>query len=264
MLVVSRFGSGGITHLLGAVRSVSNRRSDSADIGWVEINGGSGASGPEQGVRIAEAEVDPLSQTHLLIAADADRHGTGYAVQVIGRQIDGRGRGSVPENRVIETAGVFLTGSSLARRHDRLDPVRRRMAEFFGLHNAWTELYCHLIHSGFFVSENFFLGTAMSFRHFCLGLTVFTIAVPVHRAKGDTTYQAINLYPGAGSTVVMTGAAGGKQVGWILSNFHALMWSGSAASLVDLTPSVTTSAVFYGTDGPHQVGYILRASKNTP
>jgi hypothetical protein len=55
------------------------------------------------------------------------------------------------------------------------------------------------------------------------------------------------------------GISGGQQVGtgWgsASGNFHAFLWSGTAASAVDLNPSGFTYSYAYGISGGQQVGY---------
>jgi hypothetical protein len=51
------------------------------------------------------------------------------------------------------------------------------------------------------------------------------------------------------------GVGGGKQVGYgVMDAAHALMWSGSAGSVVDLHNDIFLGTIAYGTDGKSQVG----------
>ena len=57
---------------------------------------------------------------------------------------------------------------------------------------------------------------------------------------------------------------GGQQVGYIVEptifdNGHAALWTGSAASLVDLHPAFFNNTIANATDGIHQLGKIGRA-----
>ena len=72
----------------------------------------------------------------------------------------------------------------------------------------------------------------------------------------------INLHPAHLGLVgsVATGIGGGQQVGYGLdaaniNRLHALLWTGTAASAVDLTPAGWAVALATGTDGTRQFGY---------
>ena len=76
--------------------------------------------------------------------------------------------------------------------------------------------------------------------------------------SGASASAATDLHPGGGwRSSFAYGAAGGKQVGAILnsSSEHAVIWSGTARSLVDLHSSKFISTVAYGIYGGKQVGY---------
>jgi hypothetical protein len=55
--------------------------------------------------------------------------------------------------------------------------------------------------------------------------------------------------------------AQGQQVGYACiqpsENCHALIWRGTAGSVVDVTPGVGTTAGLIGTDGTYQVGFVM-------
>ena len=68
----------------------------------------------------------------------------------------------------------------------------------------------------------------------------------------------VDLHPGGGwRSSFAYAAAGGRQVGALLnsSSEHAVIWSGSARTLVDLHNSKFISTVAYGIYGTQQVGY---------
>jgi len=70
-------------------------------------------------------------------------------------------------------------------------------------------------------------------------------------------FTAINLHPPGFTTSYALGVSGGQQVGvGITSEYriHALLWRGSAASAVELTPSRWNAEV-HGVCGGQQVGY---------
>jgi hypothetical protein len=70
--------------------------------------------------------------------------------------------------------------------------------------------------------------------------------------------SVIDLHPGGGwRSSFAYAAAGGKQVGAILNSTseHAVIWSGSARSLVDLHNSKFITTVAYGISGARQVGF---------
>ena len=53
--------------------------------------------------------------------------------------------------------------------------------------------------------------------------------------------------------------SGNQEVGYAFGSFtlnHALLWSGTAASAVDLNPSSSMQSIAYGTDGSEQVGMV--------
>jgi hypothetical protein len=61
------------------------------------------------------------------------------------------------------------------------------------------------------------------------------------------------------------GISGNQQVGWGQSgrsNNHALLWSGSASSYVDLNPSGFTESEAFGISGNQQVGFAVPGTNN--
>lgn len=80
---------------------------------------------------------------------------------------------------------------------------------------------------------------------------------PPHAALWDaSTGSLTDLYPGGNGTYAL-GVGGGKQVGYdIKGELNAVMWSGSAKSMVSLHPLRGFDAsVASATDGATQVGY---------
>ena len=84
----------------------------------------------------------------------------------------------------------------------------------------------------------------------------------------DVSGNAISLVVGNGTyyTSIATATDGQFQVG--IGNFnnahnHALLWQGSAASLVDLNPSDMTGSAAYGVSGGFQAGYAFDSSGHT-
>src|SRR5437867_4240371 len=78
-------------------------------------------------------------------------------------------------------------------------------------------------------------------------------------ATAHAQYIATDLNPTSGYASSNALGAGGAQVGSGdvgLIN-HALLWSGTAASVVDLNPTGTIGSIAYGVDGSHQVGVKL-------
>ena len=79
-----------------------------------------------------------------------------------------------------------------------------------------------------------------------------------------TAASAIDLNPSQLGVVISSADAinGNQQVGYgrapsdigALGPFHALLWTGSSSSAVDLTPSGFVESQAWGTDGIHQVG----------
>ena len=54
-----------------------------------------------------------------------------------------------------------------------------------------------------------------------------------------------------------TAVCRGQQVGWGTMDNHALLWRGSAASMVDLNPSGVDASEALGTSGTEQVGWAV-------
>jgi hypothetical protein len=83
-----------------------------------------------------------------------------------------------------------------------------------------------------------------------------------------TTYT--DLHPEDLRSSNIIGMAGGHQVGFGLNwsrRFHALLWKGTAESMIDLTPPIWPNAWATDTDGPQQVGYVFAvgmAGQNLP
>ena len=90
-------------------------------------------------------------------------------------------------------------------------------------------------------------------------IAVFTFIL-TNRAWG-VNYTAIDLNPsGFFNNSCAYGTSGTQQVGWGFGSAsgyyeHALLWSGSADSYVDLNPSGFDWSYAYWTDGTQQVGY---------
>ncbi|MBB6048269.1 hypothetical protein [Armatimonas rosea] len=79
---------------------------------------------------------------------------------------------------------------------------------------------------------------------------------PQHALLWDAASGAVtDLHPGGNGTVAL-GVGGGKQVGYeIKSEASAVVWSGSARSMVSLHPAPYDASVASATDGLSQVGY---------
>ena len=95
----------------------------------------------------------------------------------------------------------------------------------------------------------------MRLRLFAL-LGVFAV-VPLASAQ---FYTAVDLQP-VGNPVFETwcnAVASGQQggYGWDGFNEHAVIWSNSSSSFIDLSPSSYPWSQINGTDGVHQVGYV--------
>ena len=71
-------------------------------------------------------------------------------------------------------------------------------------------------------------------------------------------YQATIINPAGYTEAFCEGAGGGKQVGFgrlgVGFNTHALLWTGTSASFVDLNPDGYDGSVAYGSGGNQQVG----------
>ena len=80
--------------------------------------------------------------------------------------------------------------------------------------------------------------------------------------------SAVDLHPAGFTSSLAWGVGSGQQVGYgfihystnkkggsSVSQCHALLWTGSAASVVDLHPTGFTSSAAYRVSGGHQVGY---------
>lgn len=83
-------------------------------------------------------------------------------------------------------------------------------------------------------------------------LIVFSI-----RSAQGTTYGFVDLTP-SGFTATAEGVSNGQQAGYgnVLNSYaHALLWSGSAASAVDLNPAGFTQSFAYGVSGGQQIGW---------
>ncbi|HWA83723.1 MAG TPA: hypothetical protein VG820_09835 [Fimbriimonadaceae bacterium] len=84
--------------------------------------------------------------------------------------------------------------------------------------------------------------------------------------------SAVDLLPALDgvSHAIAAGCGGGQQVGWVVFNdgmrpfnsnrSHAFLWTGSAASAVDLHPDAFQASTALATDGNQQVGYGIDAS----
>src|SRR5437588_10286 len=72
-------------------------------------------------------------------------------------------------------------------------------------------------------------------------------------------FTTTDLNPSGFFTSEAWGISGGQQTGWGRTTGsvadHALLWAGTAASVVDLHPSGFDSSVAIGTSGGQQVGY---------
>jgi hypothetical protein len=86
---------------------------------------------------------------------------------------------------------------------------------------------------------------------FCL----LSILIPICSVSA-ISYDVVDLTP-SGSIGVAYDISGGQQVGDASAgnNFHALLWSGSAASALDLNPAGITDSFATGIAGSQQVGY---------
>jgi probable HAF family extracellular repeat protein len=83
------------------------------------------------------------------------------------------------------------------------------------------------------------------------------LAASCNWAKAEYDYIAIDLTPSNETFCGAYGVNGSQQVGRgkASSDYHALLWSGTAASAVDLTPPGFTYSVATATNGSQQVGW---------
>jgi hypothetical protein len=72
--------------------------------------------------------------------------------------------------------------------------------------------------------------------------------------KAAADYIAIDLNPSGFMASQALGVSGGQQVGAGGGQQHALLWMGSAASVVDLNPSGFMASQALGVSGGQQVG----------
>jgi hypothetical protein len=97
-----------------------------------------------------------------------------------------------------------------------------------------------------------------------LAAVIATLA-PTSVARAQWTVT--NLHPAASSATAnsvawgLSGGPGGQQVGqWGLTTDRAALWTGSAASHVDLHPAGASSSYAFGVAGGQQVGFAVDAS----
>jgi hypothetical protein len=92
-----------------------------------------------------------------------------------------------------------------------------------------------------------------------MGCTV-TLAVAAQSRGQQPQYIAVDLTPAGCAAAQGNGAGGGVQVGYgnvtaAGGRQHAMLWRGSATSVVDLNPSWATESQAWGAGGVQQVGY---------
>jgi hypothetical protein len=89
-----------------------------------------------------------------------------------------------------------------------------------------------------------------------LGVAILAVLLSIPREASAQSFTAIDLNPSGFTVSRAYGVDGGQQVGWgrgpaTGGNAHALLWSGDAASVVDLhtfLPPGFNSSVAYGID----------------
>lgn len=86
--------------------------------------------------------------------------------------------------------------------------------------------------------------------------------------------SVVDLHPAGFTSSAAYGVAGGQQGGYDITSVHinkkvgyvvrdhALLWAGTAASVVDLHPAGFTSSLAYGVGGGQQVGYGVYTDEN--
>ena len=86
---------------------------------------------------------------------------------------------------------------------------------------------------------------------------LYTCVTAVAIASGAyAQWTVINLHAGGATESNALAVGGGQQVGWaIVGGMRASLWSGTAASWVDLTPAGAGGSVAYGASGGQQAGY---------
>ena len=86
--------------------------------------------------------------------------------------------------------------------------------------------------------------------------TTIAIAI-VLAATSSAQWTVVNLHPAGAVSSQALGVGGGQQVGWahIAGEPHASLWTGTAASWVDLHPPAQDS-IAYGVKGGQQVGIV--------
>lgn len=91
-----------------------------------------------------------------------------------------------------------------------------------------------------------------------LHISVFvSILLTVTTATWAVDYKVVILHPEGFYESIAMGISGGQQVGrgWNPDYYeHALLWSGTADSMVDLNPSGLDYSEAYGISGNQQVG----------
>jgi hypothetical protein len=92
------------------------------------------------------------------------------------------------------------------------------------------------------------------------GLSLALLAIPIAHAQ----YSGKVLAPIGTTASFGQGAGGGLQVGYAFTNgtagnAHAYMWTGTAASAVDLTPSVCANAEAIAVSGGIEAGWAFRS-----
>jgi hypothetical protein len=93
-------------------------------------------------------------------------------------------------------------------------------------------------------------------NHLLIKVTLF-LAIGALTVPAHAQYTVVDLNPSSGYSGTMANGLGGSQVGQggvgVIS--HALLWSGTAASVIDLHPSAYTGgSVAYASAGGTQVG----------
>ena len=136
---------------------------------------------------------------------------------------------------------------------------------------AADQVQCiHFLQIAFGVNGNQQVGTMLSNQgagsgslhpqHAVLWTGSAASAVDLHPTSLPTTYDN-------GSAALSAG--GGQQVGWAsfsigLPYYHAMVWSGTAASAVDLNPQGADNSEAVGTNGSIQVGFVDTVVNNNP
>ena len=93
-----------------------------------------------------------------------------------------------------------------------------------------------------------------------LRFAVAAVVLMAATSIGAPSYQVTILHPSTGFTNSHAySVSGGQQVGYGTfspgGQFHALLWSGTAGSCVDLNPAGFYWSEAYGVSGGQQVGY---------